>query len=298
MNNALEEIKREYKPYKVTKKKKVTILDSTKGSFVIKEKSNEKVKDSYNYLLSRNFDYFPKLTSDFRSDVNIFEYIEDTPMPKEQRASDLIDIVALLHNKTSYYKEITEDTYKEIYEALNNNIEYTKNYYDALYYRLIEEIIPSPSHYLLLRNMYKIFAALDFTHEELDNWYELVKSEKKQRVAFIHNNLETDHFIRNSKGYLIAWEKAKIDSPVLDLIHFYQKEYMNLDFETLFNRYMRSYPLNNAEKKLLFIVLSVPSIIKLEGNEYEVVKRVRKELDYIFKTENLVQKLMINTEDK
>lgn len=298
MNNSLDEIKQEFKPYRVTKKKNVTILDSTKGSFVIKPKSNEKVKEAYNYLISRNFDYFPKLVGEMRSDVNVFEYVDDTTMPKEQKASDLIDIVALLHNKTTYYKEITEDKYKEIYEGLNNNIIYTKNYYDTLYYRLIEEVIPSPSHYLLLRNVYKMFAALDFAHEELESWYELVKLEKKQRVAFIHNNLETDHFIRNAKGYLIAWEKSKIDSPILDLINFYQKEYMNLDFETLFIRYMRSFPLNVEEQKLLFIVLSIPPIIKLDGKEYIVVSKLREQLDYIFKTENLLQKLRVTNEDK
>lgn len=298
MNNSIDEIKQEYKPYRVTKKKNVTILDSTKGSFVIKRKNDEKVKDAYNYLISRNFDYFPKLASEMRSDVNVFEYVEDISMPKEQKASDMIDIVALLHNKTTYYKEITEDKYKEIYEGLDNNINYTKNYYDNLYYRLIEITIPSPSQYLLLRNMYKLFAALDFAHQELEDWYELVKSEKKQRVAFIHNNLETDHFIRNSKGYLVSWEKSKVDSPILDLINFYQREYMNLDFETLFTKYMRSYPLNKEEQKLLFIVLSIPPMIKLDGKEYVVVSNIRKKLDYIFKTENLVQKLRVTSEDK
>jgi len=296
MNNSIDEIKQEYRPYRVTKKKNVTILDSTKGTFVIKSKSNEKVKDAYNYLISRNFDYFPKLASEMRSDVNVFEYVEDIAMPKEQKASDMIDIVALLHNKTTYYKEITEDKYKEIYEGLDNNINYTKNYYDNLYYRLIEITIPSPSQYLLLRNMYKLFAALDFAHQELEDWYELVKSEKKQRVAFIHNNLETDHFIRNSKGYLISWEKAKIDSPILDLIKFYQKEYMSLDFESLIAKYIKNYPLKDNEKKLFFIVISIPPVIDLEGEEIIVTRKIRKMLDYVFKTEQLVFKFNSNNE--
>lgn len=298
MNNALEEIKETYKPYRVTKKKNITILDSTKGSFVIKNNSNAKVKETYNYLLSRNFDYFPKLANSERNDVNVFEYVEDTPMPKEQKVSDMIDVVALLHNKTTYYKEITEDKYKEIYEDLSNDILYTKNYYDTAYNKLILEVFPSPSHYLFLRNAYKIFAALEYANNELESWYNLVKEENKQRVALIHNNLEIDHFIKRDKGYLISWEKSKIDSPILDLIHLYQKEYLNLDFESIFTKYMKNYPLNNEEKKLLFIVISIPPLIKLEGSEYEVVSVVRKKLDYVFKTEKLVEKLSINTEDK
>lgn len=298
MNNALDEIKNVYKPYRLTKKKNVTIIDSTSGSFVIKEKSNGKVREVYNYLLSRNFDYFPMLASDTRDDVNIYEYIEEIDMPPEQKALDMIELVALLHNKTTYYKEITEDKYKEIYENLKNNIVYTKNYYDNLYNIIIEEIYMSPSHYLLIRNIYKVFAALDFCNNELDNWYESTKEDLKTRVAFVHNNLETDHFIRNSKGYLISWDKAKIDSPILDLINFYQKEYMNFDFESIFDRYFKSYPLNDNEKKLLFIVLSIPPIINLDGVEIKVVKDIRIKLDYMFKTENLVKTFLVNDEGK
>lgn len=296
MNDAIEDVKETYKPYRYTKKKGVTIIDSTSGSFVIKEKNDNKIKEAYNYLISRNFDYFPKLKDDSREMVNVFEYVPDTVMPKEQKAMDMIDLVALLHNKTTYYKEVTEDKYKEIYENLKNNIMYTKNHYDNIYNILIEEIYPSPSHYLLVRNIYKIFAALEFCTEELDTWYDNVKDDLKERVAFIHNNLETEHFIKNNRDYLISWEKSKIDSPILDLINFYQKEYMNLDFETLILRYLKNYPLRDNEKKLFFIVISIPSIIDLEGEEIVVTRRIRKMLDYIFKTEHLVQVLSSNNE--
>ena len=162
MNKALEVLKTTYKPYRYTKKKNITIIDSTSGSYVIKEKKDNKVKEVYNYLLGRNFDYFPKLENDLRDDINIFEYIDEIKEPKEQKALDMMDIVALLHNKTTYYKEITEDKYKEIYDNLKNNILYTKNYYDNIYNMYIEEVYPSPSHYLLLRNIYKIFLCLDY----------------------------------------------------------------------------------------------------------------------------------------
>lgn len=299
MNNAIDELKRIYKPYRLTKKNNITILDSTSGSFVIKMKENDHVSDAYQYLMSRNFDYFPKLIPiDARSDVNVFEYLEDIPMPKEQKAEDLMELVALLHNKTTYYKEVTEDCYKEIYENIKDNILYSKNYYDMMYHRLVEEIYPSPSHYLVLRNLYKIFASLEFGSNELDDWYEKVKNSTKTRVAFIHNNLETDHFIENHQKYLISWERSRIDSPILDLITFYQKEYMNYNFETLFKKYMSHYELSKEEKQLLFIVLSIPPKIEFSGTEMKDVESIRKKLDYIFKTEHLTLVLMPNGEDK
>ena len=299
MNNALELLKRELKPYRLTKKKNVTIIDSTSGTFVVKEKKDNKIANAYEYLISRNFDYFPKLALEEREEVNVFEYVEDTSMPKEQKAMDMIDLVALLHNKTTYFKEVTEDQYKEIYENLKNNIIYTENYYNSLYERLLEEIYPSPSHYLLMRNMYKIFQSLDFCSQKLDEWFSKVKEDLKTRVAYIHNNLETDHYIKNTKEYLISWEKSRIDSPILDLIVFYQKEYMNLNFEPIIERYMRNYPLNPQEQCLFFIVISIPPIMNLEGSEISVTKEIRKKLDYLFKTENLVKKIFPQfSEDK
>lgn len=292
MNNALERLKQEFKPYRLTKKKGVTILDSTSGTFVIKEKENNHVAQVYEYLSSRNFDYFPPLTNYERDDVNVFEYIEDTPMPKEQKAIDMIDLIALLHNKTTYFKEVTVDKYKEIYENLKENILYTENYYNIQYEKLIEEVYPSPSHYLLMRNIYKIMAALDFCNKKLDEWFNLVAEESKTRVAFIHNNLEVDHFIKNTKEYLISWERSKIDSPILDLIGFYQKEYMNLNFEPILDRYFHAYPLSYPEQELFFIVISIPPLMNLEGKELDITKEIRKKLDYMFKTENLVNKFL------
>lgn len=299
MNDDITDIiKKTYKPYRYTKKKNVMIVDSTSGSFVIKLKSDDKVKEAYNYLKSRNFDYFPPLASDLRDDVNVFQYVPEIEMPREQKALDMVDLVSLLHNKTTYYKEITEDKYKEIYDNLMNNILYMRNYYDNIYTILIEEIYMSPSHYLLMRNIYKIYAALDFCQQELDKWYDEAKDDLKTRVAFVHNNLETDHFIKNDKEYLISWENAKIDSPILDLITFYQKEYINLDFESLLDRYWKNYPYLEKEKQLFFIVISLPPIIKLEDDEMKATKNIRKSLDYIFKTENLVRKMFVSSEDK
>ena len=143
-----------------------------------------------------------------------------------------------------------------------------------------------------MRNIYKIFESINFCTQELDNWFDRVSNELKTRVAFIHNNLETDHFIKNTREYLISWEKSKIDSPILDLIGFYQKEYMNLNFEPILERYFRSYPLNPNEKHLFFIVISIPPIVNLEGNECNVTREIRKKLDYMFKTENLVKNLL------
>lgn len=288
MSNSIEILKQIYKPYRYTLKGNITLLQTTSGDFVVKPKNND-IKSIYSYLKSRNFDYFPSLIDESRNDVHVFEYVKDTPMPKEQKASDLMNLVALLHNKTTYYKVVNDDTFKSIYDTIKSNIDDLQRYYDKLIIEIHGMEYMSPSSYLIIRNSSKIFSCLLFCQSELDNWFELVKEEKKQRVCMIHNNLSLDHFIKNDKDYLISWDKSKVDNPVLDLITFYKNSYFDLDFETLLENYLSKYPLTESEKKLLFIVISLPPKIKIEKSEFNSCKSIRNSLDYLFKTEELIR---------
>lgn len=288
MNRSLEVIKNIYKPYRYTIKGKTTVLETTSGNFVVKEQNND-IKKIYNYLISRNFDYFPKLVDNSRRGVNVFEMVLDTLMPNEQRIDDLVDVVSLLHNKTTYYKEVSEDNYKEIYENIKSNIDYARDEYNKLYDNFFLEVYMAPSHYNLMQNISKILSAIEFCDSELNLWYEDVKTENRQRVSLIHNNLAVEHFIRNDKSYLVSWDNAKIDTPVLDIVKLYKKEYFNYDFSEIIKRYFEKYPLNASEKKLFFILISLPPVIKFEETEYKNCAGVRETLDYVFKTESLVR---------
>ena len=98
-----------------------------------------------------------------------------------------------------------------------------------------------------------------------------------------------DHYLKSDQDYLISWEKSKIDSPVLDLVHFYQKEYFDVEFQTLFQKYQEKFPWNSEEKKLFFILISLPKKMDFSGSEFQNCKNVRDSLDYLFKTESLVR---------
>ena len=251
MNKSYDVLREVYKPYRYTIQGRVTILESTSGKFVVKPKEKD-LKEVYQYLQSRNFSSFPPLVDESRDGVHVFTYVEDILMPQEQKAQDLMDVIASLHQKTTFFKNVSQDTYQEIYEAIDSNILYLSQYYNDLFEQCFQEVYPSPSHYLFLRNCSKILSSLDFSKRELDEWFELVKTQGRQRVSFIHNNLSLDHYLKSDQDYLISWEKSKIDSPVLDLVHFYQKEYFDVEFQTLFQKYQEKYPWNEEEKKIVF----------------------------------------------
>ena len=285
MNKSIEVLKSIYKPYRYTIKGKSTILETTCGDFIIKPK-NKDINELYTYLTNRGFMNYPKIIDSSRDEVNVFEYVEDIKLPKEQKCDDLIEIIASLHNKTSYFKEVSEDKFKSIYEDIKSNISYLSNYYNTLYEIGFNEVYASPSNYIFMRNYFKINAALEYANSELDNWYSLVTNETKIRVCLIHNNLELNHLLNNK---LISWDNYMIDTPVIDIVKLYKNEWKNINFSEILERYMYKFPLLDYEKKLLFILISMPPQIKKSNNEFEKCKVISEVMDYVFKTEELIR---------
>lgn len=285
MNKSIEILKSIYKPYRYTIKGKSTILETTCGDFIIKPK-NKDINELYTYLTNRGFINYPKIIDSSRDEVNVFEYVEDIKLPKEQKCDDLIEIIASLHNKTSYFKEVSEDRFKSIYEDVLSNINYLSNYYNTLYEIGFNEVYASPSNYIFMRNYYKLNSALEYAKSELENWYSLVTSETKIRVCLIHNNLELNHLLNDK---LISWDNYMIDTPVIDIVKLYKKEWKNINFSEILERYMYKFPLLEYEKKLLFILISMPPEIKKSDNEFEKCKVVSEVMDYVFKTEELIR---------
>lgn len=276
--------KNDLKVDKYTMKGKTMIVNTPLGQFALKKGNLDNI---YKYLLSRNFEYFPKVI-DSNEDSTIYEFVDDVKYDNEQRAFDLIHTIALLHSKTTYYKDVDIDEYKKIFEETMEKINYIYNYYMDVINIIESKIYMSPSEYLIARNISKIFSCIYFCKNELEQWYEIVKNEKRKRVVTLHNNLKLDNIIRNKSVYLIGWEYSKIDSPIYDFINFYNKYALYFDFRSLLNEYERIFPFKESEKKLLSVLISIPSKIPNTEKEYNKVKNVRQLLDKIYKTEMLL----------
>lgn len=265
--------------------KKIKSATLVNNEYVLKEnKGNNKV---FSYLDARGFNYYPsnKVLSD---KYVLYEYLKDYNISDDERAIELINLVSLLHSKTTRYNSVSIDDYKKIYEDIDNKIDKLYSYYSDLNELIEQEIYMSPSNYLLVRNISKIYSSLNYCKNELDNWYELVKDNKKERVALIHNNLSLDHLIRNENSYLISWDKSKFDNPIYDLYNFYKNNYEKIEFSSLLEIYQKRYPLKQNELKLFFILISLPDKIEFTNNDFNNCKLVDKMLDYLYKTDSII----------
>ena len=286
MNNYVRKIASEYNiPInKITIKNNTRIIDD---KIVLKKKKNNDLNNVYKYLKSRSFDYFPEpITIDNLYEV--YPFLEDTYEPSEQKATDIMHLLGLLHSKTTFYREIDIDKNKEIYENISDELEYLNNFYNDLITMIEKEVYMSPSGYLIARNINIIFGSIYYAKHNLEEWYKKIDNNKNERVVNIHNNISLDHYIKNEKPYLISWNKSRIDSPIFDLLSFYKNHYLDFDFDDLFHFYESGYPLKEDERLLLFTYMAIPYKIEIMSDEYEMCIKINKMIEYLYKTSNLI----------
>ena len=278
---------------KITIKNGAKIIDN---NYVIKKKKRD-LSNTYNYLLSRSFDYFPEVVKEDNEKI-YYRYINDLEEPKEQKVIDLVNLITLLHSKTTFYKEVDIDNYKYIYESINNSIDETLEHYNQLMDGIESEDYMAPSNYLIARNITIIYNALGYAKNNINSWYKMIENQRKVRVVTIHNNLRLEHYLKEDKPYLISWDKSKIDMPIFDLISLYQNNYLDFEFIDLLKIYLSKYPLTREEMTLFLTIISIPGKIPLNEPEYQTVLSVRRILDYIYKSSEIVKMYDGNLKDQ
>lgn len=262
---------------------KVIIADTNIGKLSIKENSNKEY--IYNYLNSRNFNYYPEIIQSDKFVIS--KYIEDVDIPREQKILDLIDLTSLMHSKTTHFKEVSEDDYKKIYEDLANNFEYLNEYYLDLISLIDDKVFMSPSQYTLAINISYIFKNIEIGKNYLDNWLTKIDGLNKMRMSVVHNNLDLSHYITNN--YLISWDKSKIDMPIFDLYNLYNNHNKDFSFLDILKRYENSYPLKDYERELLFILITMPKKIEFNDSEYNMCIKISNEIERIKKTHLFIE---------
>ena len=290
MNKELRELfdKNNLITKKITIKNNVRIINSNEETFVIKRRTKD-LTNTYKYLKSRSFNFFPDII--YQTDnYDIYKYLENIEISAEEKAQDIIRLTTLLHSKTTFYKDIDDNTYKELYENTIEKLEYLTNYYNDIAEIIEKEVYMSPSHYYFIRNITKVFQSLEYCKYHIDNWYKIIDDKKRIRVVQLHNNLDLDHYILNDDTpYLISWRKTKKDIPIYDLINLYKKYYKELDFIELIRKYEMNYPLLPEEKELFLVLISIPEKLEFINNEYNMCNKVKDFYDYLLTSEKLIE---------
>lgn len=265
---------------------KVVISDNKK--YIYKVRKNDK-EELYKYLKSKNFLNFLPYTEK-NNDYEIYRYIEDTELPKEDKAIELIYILALLHTKTTIYQDVNIDKIKELYEQTKDHINYLKTYYLDLQDYIETKIFMSPAENLLMQNISKFYKALNYSDYKIDEWYALKEKEKTERIVQLHNNVTLDHFLKEENSYLINWDYAKKDYVIYDFLQFYKNEYLDLEMTSLFDLYQTKYEYTKDELLLFQSLISIMPKITLSKTNYINTLEVKAAVNYVEKTNEFLSK--------
>lgn len=290
MNN-LKNIVSKYNlnPLKYGYKKSARIIETEDGKYVLKKKKEKNKNDIYDYLHARNFTYYLPIEKE-DDNYEIYRYVDEKNISKEDKALDLIYALSMLHIKTTTYKEVLLDDVKRIYEEVLEKIKYLNEYYHNMQDYIESKIYFAPEEYLLIRHMTDIYQALNFSHQNIEKWYEVKTQEKKERVVQLHNNISLDHFLEEDNPYFISWDKSKKDIVIYDFLKFYHNEYLNLEMNSLFDVYQSKYKYTEEEKLLFFALISLPEKIELKQNHYINTQIVSKLVKYVIKTRGFILK--------
>ena len=278
MNNIIK--RNNLKVNKVTINKDVTTIDTPLGLFDIKKYKDPSIFD---YLLSRGFIYIPKII-DYDDEYILYEHINPVNYDLSEKAQDYIKLLSVLHLKTTYFKEFNDNEYKLLYDRLKSKINDLNTYYLTLTNSIEEKEYMSPSEYLLIKNISIINSALNYINYELDNWFESNNKNNKKRVVTLYNNIDINNMIKSKDiTCLNDFSNTSTDSPIYDLLKFYNKYYDTYDFPSLLKIYEKNYKLLDSEKQLLNILISIPDKI-IFNNDLSSIKNIKKSIDKIYIT--------------
>ncbi len=259
-------------------KQNVKIIDDK-----LYKKRKRNIEEVYSFLDSRNYEYYIK-PIEVNNNEEVYPYINEYETTNNERAKDLMYRVAILHNKTTEFKDKNIDLIKERYETTINILDETYQFYYKLQDELEEHELLYPEELLLLENISKIYYMINSSRYYIEEYYKEIDNKNKERIARVHGNLSLDHIIESDEKYLISWNNSRMDTPVIDLIKFYKKDYERVEFSSLYNLYNSKYPLNKEEIYLFFSLINIPDKIKYGDNHLVNTINTRHLVNYIDKT--------------
>lgn len=275
-------------PKKINYICKSKLVRKDNKDYLYKVKSHNKDK-LFDYLRLKDFQNFlpPEEVTD---SYEIYPFIKEMNIPPEDKAIELINILSLLHTKTTTYQEVDKEKIKDEYNKIKQEILYLKNYYLDLQDFIETREFMSPAEYILMLNISKFHKALNYADNRLDAWYQEKQTSIKERVTQVHKNITLDHFLVGEKSYFINWDNSSKDIVIYDFLNFYRNEFTNLEMISLFEQYQSKYEYTKDERLLFQALISIPEKITFKKSNIINLIETKRVIDYVEKTNDFLSK--------
>ncbi len=233
-------------------------ITTNQAKYFLKKQKKYDQENVYTILEERGFAHFLKPITTLASKEEVFPFIEEKHYHSQEKAIDMMHVLSLLQNKTTFYQEISLDEIKKIYEETKKEILYLYDYYQDLEERSFKEVYPSPSVLLFQKNITLLFESLAYANEMLEKWYEEINRKKRYRKVLVHHKFILPHLLEADIPRLISLDELEYGLPIEDFITFFKKHCLEQDMESLFAIYQQKFPFTKEEYLLFSSQLTLP----------------------------------------
>lgn len=246
----------------VTTKNNYKIINTDNGKYIVKEHCD--LSKIYTFLDNHNVSFYNKpIVSNEKYDI--FPFVEEINTNKSMKANDLIILLATVHKKTCFYKDINSKRILMFYEKTKKQLNYLSFYYEKLsdYFEEYIYYLPSVNYYLY--NSSTIFYSINLCNKLLKKYYDLSTNIHSERNVIVNNNISLNNYYKSNIDIIDDWSKSSYDIPINDLVFFFKN---NPQYINLIDVYESIFQLTTLERLELIISLLTPD--KISFKDYEL----------------------------
>jgi len=178
----------------------------------------------------------------------------------EQSIHTFYQKLGSIHSNTKQSEEIAGETLRDKFQPFQTFCHHAN-------YILLDEVrnfekerFMSPFELLVCTQYRDIEAAFTECTKRMDQFLQIKEAKLTWNTSLNHGNLRLSHWL---DPYIINWEQAHYDNPVLDLMRFFLHETADYNhpsklYMDAFSSYMKEYQLTRLELQLLSIYLLNP----------------------------------------
>ena len=268
---------------KYSYQKDIRFLQLPDQKVVVKPKKRYDLETVYRYLQDHHVTSYVSPLAIEKNEV-LFPYCEDALLTADEKAKKMLYTLSIWQNKTTTHQRLDIDEVKARYEMYRKKIADTNLYYHNLQDMIETKVYMSPSEYLLVRNSSLIYAALAYSQQALEEWYQRIQQKKSKRQVYCHGKCELSHFLGSDNGYFISLENAHLGDVWEDFTCFYRQDFQQVDMISSFHFYQHKYPFTKEEQLALYVELSLPEIIDIYPSSLQKCQQLTKFIEYLMRT--------------
>jgi len=206
---------------------------------------------------------------------------------RDERHYQLFRELARLHSVTVYQQKYNEEDVTAHYKALCDEWDNRNKQLESYIEQCERQWYMSPFELQFAMYFNEMMQACRFARSRLDEWYEKISEDKKYRTVLTHGKVSIKHFLFDEKehGYFSSFERAKVATPINDLVTFYHRSLRTYPVECKdcyewLEVYREHFPLEDHELQLLLSYLTYPQAMFRCVNDYQYNSQGKSELTH------------------